>query len=66
MNADRNTNYLTGRQVQNRYQISHMTLYRWEHDAGMCFPSPMVINRRKFFKEADLVEWERERARASA
>lgn len=58
--------YLTGPQVSERYQISGMTLYRWLRDPKLDFPRPMVVNRRKFFKESELATWERERAKGAA
>ncbi|MEY9328266.1 helix-turn-helix transcriptional regulator [Sinorhizobium fredii] len=60
------TEYLTGPQVAERYKICGMTLHRWQKDARLSFPKPMVVNRRKFFKVDDLTAWERERARVSA
>ncbi|PCK86364.1 helix-turn-helix domain-containing protein [Rhizobium sophoriradicis] len=56
-------NFLTSAQVLSRYSISEMTLHRWAKDSRLSFPRPMVVNRRKFFKEEDLVAWERERAK---
>lgn len=58
--------YLTSIQVQDRYQISEITLHRWQKDARLSFPKPMVVNRRKFFRVDDLTAWERERAKVSA
>lgn len=58
--------YLTGKQVADRYQITPVSLYRWERDERLGFPQPMVVNRRKLFKVDDLVAWERERARERA
>jgi predicted DNA-binding transcriptional regulator AlpA len=58
--------YLTATQVKARYKISEMTLWRWLRDEALAFPRPMVINRRKFFKENELVEWERKRSREAA
>lgn len=58
--------FLTAKQVQARYSISHMTLYRWEHDAEMGFPQPMIINRRKFYRIDALVAWEASQAIKSA
>ncbi|EJC66118.1 hypothetical protein Rleg5DRAFT_1825 [Rhizobium leguminosarum bv. viciae WSM1455] len=59
-------NFLTSSQVLSRYSISEMTLHRWGKDARLSFPRPMVVNRRKFFKEDDLIAWERERAKERA
>ncbi|TLX12257.1 helix-turn-helix domain-containing protein [Rhizobium sp. MHM7A] len=58
--------YLTAKQVQERYQISSMSLHRWLKKDEMEFPRPMVINRRRLFDEADIVEWERRRAKEAA
>lgn len=60
------TEFLTGPQVAERYKISGMTLYRWLRDPKLAFPQPMVVNRRKFFKESELATWERDRAKVSA
>jgi predicted DNA-binding transcriptional regulator AlpA len=58
--------YLTGSQVLARYQISEMTLWRWEHLPELGFPKPMRVGKRKFFKEEELTAWERNRAKVSA
>lgn len=58
--------YLTATQVKHRYKISEMTLWRWLRDEKMEFPQPMVVNRRKLFKEDDLTAWERKRTTEAA
>ncbi|MBY3344786.1 helix-turn-helix transcriptional regulator [Rhizobium laguerreae] len=58
--------YLTGPQVLARYQISEMTLHRWQKNRDLAFPQPMKINHRKFFLEDDLIAWERNRAAGRA
>lgn len=58
--------FLTGPQVQQRYGISEMTMWRWENNEDLKFPKPMVVGRRKYFREEDLTAWERERAKVSA
>ncbi|WP_037460716.1 helix-turn-helix transcriptional regulator [Sinorhizobium fredii] len=63
---DARVEFLTGPQVAERYQISGMTLYRWLRDPKLAFPKPMVVNRRKFFKENELTAWERDRAKGAA
>jgi len=57
--------YLTGPQVRARYSVSEMTLYRWQNDLKVDFPKPMKVNTRNFWLLADLVKWERARARVS-
>jgi predicted DNA-binding transcriptional regulator AlpA len=37
--------------------VSDMTLWRWLNDPTMCFPQPIYIARRRFWKEAELVAW---------
>ncbi|SSC73058.1 unnamed protein product [Ciceribacter sp. T2.26MG-112.2] len=58
--------FLTRPQVKQRYSISEMTLWRWENSETLEFPKPIVVNRRKFFREEDLTNWERARVKVSA
>jgi predicted DNA-binding transcriptional regulator AlpA len=37
--------------------ISDMTLWRWLDNAEMNFPSPVRIGRRRYWAEADVLEW---------
>jgi excisionase family DNA binding protein len=60
-----NESYLSASQVCRRYNISDMTLWRWLKDEKLAFPQPMTIRRRRRFREADLVTWERARARVA-
>jgi len=55
--------FLTGPQVRARYSVSDMWLYRRLHDDSG-FPKPMVLNRRRFWRLSELVEWERQRVAA--
>lgn len=67
MNAEHaSREYLTGKQVAARYQITPMSIYRWERDERLGFPRPMIVNRRKLFKLDDLIAWERGRAKGAA
>lgn len=54
----KNQTYLTGPQVQARYQRSHVSLWRWVKDPDLGFPKPIKINRLNYFKLADLEAWE--------
>ena len=58
--------YVTGPQVRARYGVSEMTLHRWQKNPTLAFPTPLIINRRKFFDEDELVAWERQRAAGRA
>jgi predicted DNA-binding transcriptional regulator AlpA len=61
-----NERYLSARQVQKRYGITDMTLWRWLKNADLSFPNPIYINRRRYFDEADIIAWERARAGGKA
>ena len=37
--------------------ISDMTLWRWLKDANLNFPKPIYVQRRRFWREAELIEW---------
>ena len=49
--------FLPAKQTRERYQVSDMWLHRRLHD-GSGFPKPLVINKRRFWKLADLRAWE--------
>lgn len=53
-----NRTFLTGPQVQARYQKSHVTIWRWVKDANLAFPQPIQINRLNYWRLADLEVWE--------
>ena len=57
---------LPARKVQLRYDIADRTLDRWLSVAGLNFPRPVVINRRRYFKVDELRTWERQRAAGGA
>lgn len=54
---------LPTRLVLARYHIVDRTLDRWLADPALEFPRPLVVNKRRFFRERELVDWERQRAR---
>ena len=57
--------YLPGPKVAARYDVTAMSIYRWERDPRLNFPRPIRIGRRKFWDEAELEVWERSRASLS-
>ena len=57
--------YLAAKRVQERYDITDRTLDRWLNNPEMGFPRPMVVNGRRYFRETELVAWERKRATAA-
>ena len=55
--------FLTGPQLRQRFGgISDMTLWRWLHDDCVGFPKPLVINRRRYFRTADVEAFEARQA----
>ena len=52
---------LPARHVWERYGIADRTLDRWlkRHDLG--FPQPAVVNGRRYWREMELIQWERSR-----
>jgi hypothetical protein len=58
--------YLPAKGVQERYGIVDRTLDRWLADTEMDFPRPLVVRGRRYFRETELVAWERRRAATAA
>jgi hypothetical protein len=50
------------RLVLARYHVVDRTLDRWIADPALNFPRPLIINRRRYFRQSDLQAWERARA----
>lgn len=44
--------------VRQRYNISDMTLWRWERDPKLAFPQPLRINGRRYWRRADIEAFE--------
>lgn len=42
--------------------VSDMTLSRWLADPAKAFPRPVYIGRRRFWKEAEILDWLESRA----
>ena len=53
--------YLTSGDLRDRYQVTDMTLLRWENDPRMAFPKPIRINQRKLWIPAEVDAWDRAR-----
>lgn len=49
---------LPAKQVQERFGVCAMTLWRWEHDESLTFPAPVRIRSRKYWREEDLHAFE--------
>ncbi len=66
--ADSNelSDLLTSAEVRKHYRISDMSLYRWSNDPALEFPKPLRINRRRFWRAADIAAFDaRQRQRAA-
>lgn len=50
--------FLTTKQVLARYQISTATLWRWENDPAVKFPSPLKVGHKKLYAQKSLEAWE--------
>jgi predicted DNA-binding transcriptional regulator AlpA len=57
-----NDEFLPAARVRARYGVSSMSIERWLQNAKLNFPRPMYIGRYRYWRLADLAEWERARA----
>jgi predicted DNA-binding transcriptional regulator AlpA len=64
--ARSNSPLLPARNVLKRYDIADRTLDRWLNNELLGFPRPIVINKRRYFRECELQDWERARATAKS
>jgi predicted DNA-binding transcriptional regulator AlpA len=55
-------NRLPASQVWNRYSVTGRTIDRWLKDETLAFPRPIVIRNRRYWREAELIAWERSQA----
>ena len=55
---------LPTRQVCGRYGVADRTIDRWLSRRSLGFPKPIVVNRRRYWRQAELDEWERSRVSA--
>ena len=56
--VNEHSEYIPATVVQARYAISDVTLWRWIRSESLGFPQPVVVNRRRIFRRADLEAWE--------
>lgn len=57
---------LPTRLVAGRYGRNPRTIERWQQNAELGFPRPLIINARKYWLLEELEAWERRRAAAVA
>ena len=48
--------------VRARYNVSDMSIWRWQHDNRLGFPKPLRIHKRRFWRLSDLRAWEASQA----
>jgi predicted DNA-binding transcriptional regulator AlpA len=58
--------FLPAARVRARYGISAMSIHRWLANPKLKFPKPLYIGRYRYWRLADLAEWERQRASSRA
>jgi hypothetical protein len=64
--ADSDSSLVPSRKVLERYLICDRTLDRWVVSPALSFPQPVIINRRRYWRVAELAAWERTRAKGGA
>ncbi|QTN34842.1 helix-turn-helix transcriptional regulator [Cognatishimia activa] len=57
--------YLSSNQVQERYQISRSSLYRWQDEPSIGFPRPVKVGHRILWRDSDLDAFDARLAGAS-
>jgi predicted DNA-binding transcriptional regulator AlpA len=62
MEAQTTDTLIPGPKVSRRYNRSDKTLDRWLNDEALGFPRPIMIRNRRYFRESELVAWERAQA----
>jgi hypothetical protein len=64
---DQSEVFLTSRQVRERYgNVSAMWIWRRLNEPDSNFPKPTVIASRRFWRECELIAWERSLGREAA
>ena len=54
--------FLDSKAVRRRYGgRSDMALWRWARDPKLGFPQPIYIQKYRYWRLSDLIEWERTR-----
>lgn len=63
----RSVRRLTARQVRERFGVVARTIDRWLASTALAFPKPIRINKRRYFIEQEILDWEdRHRDRKAA
>ena len=46
--------------------VTNMTIWRWERNVRLAFPTPSVINARRYWNRNDINSWMRDMAARNA
>ena len=56
--ADPADDFLPASDTAARYRVHVAILARWLRDDALRFPRPMIVRGHRYWRRADLVEWE--------
>jgi len=59
------SDFVPGPAVAKRYGVTPMTFYRWLDNPDLAFPRPLYIGRFRYWRQSELIEWERSRPRSA-
>jgi len=59
-------NFLTTSQTARKFAVHPKTIDRWAKDPTLNLPKPTVVNKRRYFDEAQLDKWATGRAEDAA
>lgn len=54
--------FMTTSEVLGRYRISRASLWRWQKNANVGFPSPVMFGSKKRYRLSDLIAFEGRRS----
>jgi predicted DNA-binding transcriptional regulator AlpA len=64
MSSLKQAEWMGDAQIARFFDVSSMTIWRWERDLRLNFPKPTIINSRKYWSRDSIDSWMRERARS--
>lgn len=58
---------LTSREVRGMFGgVSDMSLWRWLQDSEMGFPKPLIMRRRRYWRQADILAFQQRQMKPQA
>ena len=55
MKNDQNNGLMTSKQVRDFFQVTEMSIWRWENNTELGFPVPVKIMRRKYYPRDEIM-----------